>query len=371
MPFRKPSLMKSKNDLVKSSAQFTQERLRVSMRDVAKAVGVSVSAVSLAIKNSPRVSEVMRRKIQEKIREMGYQPDPMLTALNHYRRSKSRCPIGAELAWINCWPVPEKLRSYHEFDLYWQGAFDEAQRNGFRLEEFCLKDCKTLARLEKILRARNIRGILIPPLGSLDIHWGEIHWGNFCIVRFGHSVANLRAHLVTSDQLTDGMMAFENIWNQGYRRIAYVTTRDTAIKGTRFSAGFLLGQLRVQVKPLLSPFLLSDQKDPGEDQKRLMSWLRKIRPDAILTDVTYLHSLLTKCDYHVPEDIGLAVTSVLDGEASAGIDQNSREIGRAAIQMLISLINHNECGIPEVCRELLIEGRWVNGDTLPLIKSAE
>ena len=57
--------------------------------------------------------------------------------------------------------------------------------------------------------------------------------------------------------------------------------------------------------------------------------------------------------------------SVLDGGADAGIDQNSSEIGKAAVQMLISLIKHNERGIPEVCRELLIEGNWVNGSTLP------
>jgi len=85
---------------------------RTSMRDVANAVGVSVSAVSLAIRNSPRVSAAMRQKISAKLVEMGYQPDPMLSALAQYRRSKTTAPISAELAWINCWPVPKKLRSY-------------------------------------------------------------------------------------------------------------------------------------------------------------------------------------------------------------------------------------------------------------------
>ena len=41
------------------------------------------------------------------------------------------------------------------------------------------------------------------------------------------------------------------------------------------------------------------------------------------------------------------------------------EIGRAAIQLLISLIHHNERGVPRVRRELLIEGEWVDGSTLP------
>ena len=343
-----------------------EKNQRVSMRDIARAVGVSVSAVSLAIRNSPRVSAGVREKIQATIRELGYQPDPMLSALAHYRRSKGSQPVGAELAWINGWPAPEKLRSYQEFELYWRGAWEEAKRCGFRLEEFRPTECGTPARLEAILRARNICGILIPPHGgAVNVNWGSFAWADFCIIRFGHSVAHPRAHLVTSDQLTDGVMAFENIWAKGYRRIAYVTTRDTALKGTRFSAGFLQGQLRVRARAQLPPLLLGDEKNPREDQEQLRAWLHKARPDAILTDLPYLRSLLTKCGCQVPGDLGLAVTSVLDGNASAGIDQNSWEIGKAAIQMLISLINHNERGIPDVCRELLIEGRWTEGDSLP------
>jgi LacI family transcriptional regulator len=93
--------------------------------------------------------------------------------------------------------------------------------------------------------------------------------------------------------------------------------------------------------------------------------LQKTKPDAIFTDCPGLRRVLASCGYQVPKDIGLAATSVLDGGASAGIDQNSKEIGKAAVQLLISLINHNERGIPDVCRELLIEGRWVDGNTLP------
>jgi LacI family transcriptional regulator len=93
--------------------------------------------------------------------------------------------------------------------------------------------------------------------------------------------------------------------------------------------------------------------------------LKKYKPDAILTDVSELPGLLKKIGCKIPDDLGLATTSVLDGNADAGIDQNSKEIGKVAIQLLISLINHNERGIPRVCREVLVEGQWVDGKTLP------
>ena len=68
-------------------------------------------------------------------------------------------------------------------------------------------------------------------------------------------------------------------------------------------------------------------------------------------------TLLKAAGCKVPRDIGLAALSVLDGNADAGIDQNSEEIGKVAIQLLISLINHNECSIPKICREVLVEGK--------------
>jgi DNA-binding LacI/PurR family transcriptional regulator len=334
---------------------------RVTLRDVARELDVSHTTVSRALRNDAQVSQPMRERVQKTARQMGYRPDPMLGALAHYRRGKTKTPISSELAWINHWPNPEKLRSYKEFDLYWQGAFEEAESCGFRLEEFVLDKNLSPGRLEKILHARNIRGILLPPRGDVEPDYGDFHWDDFCIVRFGHSIPFPHAHLVTSDQLTDGLIAFENIWRNGYRRVGLATS---AKMHTRFSAGFLFSQLRWSPHLKIST-LFFKQNDPEEDLRLLKSWLKTNRPDAVLTDVSDLRDMLKKIGCTVPHDLGLATLSVLDGKADAGLDQNSKEIGKVAIQLLISLINHNECGIPKICREVLVEGKWVNGTTLP------
>lgn len=334
---------------------------RVTLRDVARQLGVSHTTVSRALRNDPEISKTMRERVQSISREMGYKPDPMLHALAHYRRGKSKTSISSELAWINHWPNPKKLRSFKEFNLYWKGAFEEAERCGFRLEEFVLDKNLSPVRLEKILRARNIRGILLPPRGDTAPDYGDFNWDDFCIVRFGHSITFPHTHLVTSDQLTDGLLGYENIWRNGYRRIGLATS---AKMHTRFSAGFLYSQLKWNPDLKISTLVLS-QDDHGEDRRLLSSWLKKNKPDAVLTDVSEMHDLLKTIGYLVPRDIGLATTSVLDGNADAGIDQNSQEIGKVAIQLLISLVNHHEIGIPKICREVLVEGRWVNGSTLP------
>lgn len=342
--------------------ESTSSKARVSVRDIARRLNVSHTTVSRALRNDPRIREFVRQNVQAVAREMGYRPDPMLRALVQYRRDKSKITIGAELAWINCWPDPAQLRAYKEFDLYWQGAKEESERSGFRLEEFVLNKQLTPSRLEQILLARNIQGIMIPPHGPFAPEWGDFNWDNFCVVRFGHSVSYPRAHIITSDQLTDGLIAFENIWKQGYRRIGLVTLPKTV---TRFGAGYLFNQLRLSPDTRIPPLVFPEDYDEKSQCRITKSWLTKHKPDAILTDVRQMRDTLQKLGYQVPADMGLAAFSVLDGGADAGIDQNSREIGKASVQMLISLINHNEHGIPKTCRELLIEGRWVDGSTLP------
>lgn len=326
---------------------------------------MSHATVSRALKNDSRISRAVRERVQTVAREMGYRPDPMLGALARYRVGRVKRVIGAELAWVNCWPDPKRLRTFKEFDLYWKGAFAEADRAGYRLEEFCCPGTLSPARLEQILTARNIRGILLTPAWSTDKPvWDGLHWDKFSIVRFGYSLSSPPAHVVTSDQVLDGVLAYESMRARGYRRIGMVMWAAQGTWRVRFSAGYLYAQLRAGARPRLIPLSLSENRQQAQQQLR--KWLRQVRPEAILTDVIQMPEMLARAGYRVPQDIGHAAFSVLDGQADAGINQNSEEIGRAAVQTLISLINHNERGIPETAREVLIAGRWVDGRTLPL-----
>jgi len=335
----------------------------VTLRDVARELNVSHSTVSRALQNSPHISLARRLEIQEAAKRMGYRPNATATQLGHQRHATEKRPISSEIAWLNYWPDPKKLHSYAEFNLYWKGASERAEERGYRLEEFnCGKELSP-ARLEKIMLSRNIHGILIPPHGGFapPVGWDKIDWSKFSIVRFGYSVAHPSTHLVTSNQLTSGMLAIENMLRLGYERIGFVGRPD---KHPHFRAGFLLNQmLSKKGPPPIFNFFSADNhmaKLPAFSE-----WLKKNHLDAILSDLAETRPMLEQLGYRIPEDIGLATTSILDGNADAGINQNSEEIGRAAFETLLSLLNHNQYGIPKVVREVVITGSWVDGSTLP------
>jgi DNA-binding LacI/PurR family transcriptional regulator len=338
---------------------------RVTVRQIADRLNISHTTVSRALKDDPRITEAVRKKVQRAAEQMGYQPDPMLAALAHYRRSRVEQPVTSALAWINCWPQPNKLRTFKEFDLYWKGASDEARRSGYGLDEFNCPAELTPARLHQVLRTRSIRGLLLTPGWSgVTPDWQEFDWNEYSVVRFGYSLTWPASHVVTSDQLMDGMLAFNSMWHRGYRRIGMVTWEKAGTQLVRFTAGYLYAQLKLDPKLRLAPCILPEAGS-NENQPAFLAWLHQTKPDAILTDIRELQEMLNAAGYRVPKDIGVAALSVLDGDADAGINQNSEEIGAAAVQLLISLIHHNQRGIPETPREVIVAGQWTDGKTLP------
>lgn len=334
----------------------------VTLRDIAKSLGISHVTVSLALRGAPQISKARCKQIEEKAREMGYRPNPMATALGQLRFTGKARAVAAELAWITYREDAEDIRRFKEFHLYWEGASQTAKWYGYNLEEFVYNQNFTLARLEKVLLARGVHGILIPPHPKLPPKWDSFNWDHFSTVRFGHSISRPRVHVVTSDQLSNSLLAFTKMQSKGYKRIGYVSTQANS---TRHKAGVLMAQSNLNPKDQISPLIFATEKNTPEDQSKLGHWLKKTKPEAILTDVAGVPRMLKLAGYDVPEDLGLAVFSILDGNADAGIYQNPEEIGKAAVEMLISLINHNHIGVPKICRELLIEGEWVDGTTLP------
>lgn len=337
---------------------------RITLRDIARQLGLSHVTISLALRDNPRISPERREQIKSVARSLGYRPDPMLTALSQYRHSRASTSVQSAIAWLNLWPDPRQLRSYGEFDAYWHGAIAVAEAHGYRLEEFSPAPRFPLARIEQVLLTRNVQGILIPPAPKrkeIDLH--AFKWSEFAVVRFGHGLASLPVHLVTTDQVAAGRLAFDSVRERGYKRIGFIAT-DTTDTHTFFIAGILQSQSALPLAERL-PFLLLPEAQPKSHLRLLKTWLKRARPDAIITQAPQVRGILRRLGLAVPGDVALAALSVLDGDADAGIDQNSEEVGRVAAETLVSLINHNHRGIPTYQRRILVEGMWTDGESLP------
>lgn len=295
-------------------------------------------------------------------------PDPFLSGLAAYRKRHGSSTFQGVIAWINHWNPPERLRQYREFDAYWRGAVTAGKQFGYLVEEIMWPpDCPAKA-FERILLARGIQGVLIPPHQSHP-DWTGFDWNKFSLIRFGLSVSRPDSNLVTADQFRAVVLAITRIHQYGYQRIGLVTDEGfNRHLGGSYYGGFCWAQKELRLNPALPPLLLSGERfraDPKKEAQVLSRWLSRHRPDAILITEAFVPGLLKSLGYRVPLDIAVAATSLLDIPLDAGLDQHSEGVGRIAVEMLVKQLHINERGEPRDPCRILIESTWQDGRSLP------
>ncbi len=336
----------------------------VRLSDIAARLNVSTMTVSLAMRSHPSISKERIIQVQQAAKEMGYRPNAMAAALAHRKWAKEPRSMAATLAWLNHWDNPRELRNQEIFDRYWHGALAGSEELGYQLEEFVWKDGMSGERLQKILLARNIPGIIAPP-HPRPPDWEGWSFDKFSVVRIGHSISNLPVDLISTDQVRCSMEGFARIRERGYQRVGLVTSQ-WAERNTLFRAGFLLACNQADGQDALPMLGLLDQGEASlpDDMEHLDKWMRVAKPDAILTDVRSMPRILAALGHRVPETVGVAMLGETS-ENMAGIFQNAEEVGRMAAEMLITLIQRGVRGIPAMHRVHLAAPLWVDGFSLP------
>jgi len=346
------------------------QKRRVTQADIAARLGVSHATVALALKNHHRISPARREEVKRMAETMGYQPDPFLAGLAAYRRSLEPSKFHGIIGWVNHWAKPEGLHQHQEFEGYWLGAKEAAKQFGYGLEEIRWPmDCPA-KRFERILLTRSILGVLVPPHPLREApDWSDFDWSKFSLIRFGMSVHNPDSNVVTSDQFRATVMAISNIRRLGYRKIGFIVNRELDENvGGNYTGGFFAAQKLFGIAEADSVLLvnMNDYRQrSAKAAKELSAWLKKVRPDAVLTTVVELPEMIRQLGYRIPQDIAVAGTSVADIPLDTGVDQRSREIGRIAVEMLVKQININERGEPPAPCRILVESVWQDGKSLP------
>lgn len=344
----------------------------MSVRSLARQLGISATAVSLALKDSPRVSVAVRRQVQALARENGYVPNARLAELmDEVRRSVSPS-YRATLAAFSLYPEEEPWRTRPYLKVVLQSATECAQSHGYRLEYFWLKrPGMTPARFRNILQTRGIQGIFC--LGSLDPEEKfpeELQ--KFAVITFAASIPS-RLHRVVSHFEADARLLFEELLRRGYKRpgLAMLVHGDRRTDYA-YSACYLSAQERL-FAPSQLPILRSDQWD----EAMFADWFDTHRPDVVVMHQSedYLGGVerwLKSRRLVVPRDVGLALLDKNPQTARyAGICQDPARMGGTAAEMLIGRVLLRDLTPPLYPKVELVVGDWNEGRTLrPVVKPA-
>lgn len=337
----------------------------VTLRDIAKQLGVSHTTVSLALKGSPRVSEELRRKIQQFAQEVNYRPDPLLQQLASYKKTSKEVSSQSVIAWINDWEDPSRFFKYSEFQSYYDGAIQMAAKLGFRIEVFNTNEQGiSPGRLAKILISRGIRGVIVPPQPK-RYHIPDKEWSGLAVLRIGFNNPSPRNHVVGPDQFEGGRQAALGMLAAGYTRIGYVGNHpNEARMRYNFSSGFQSGRDPNVNDSDRVPHLFFQDDSLESGMEVYQRWLQENRVEAVLSGHRGVEEWTAALGLTFGKDLGLAGTSLVDSILDSGIDQHPHEIGAVAIQFLAQLIAHYSFEIPEISQRLLISPTFVCGSSL-------
>jgi LacI family transcriptional regulator len=335
---------------------------RVTLSDLAAASGFTATTVSLALRNHPRISEATSAKIKALADELGYKPDPLLSKLMTHLHSAQKQERHEVIAWLTGYS--QALAREEQFLREVRaGAGERAERYGYRLEDFSLREKGMNAtRMSRILYNRGIVGLVVAPLREGLKHL-SLDWSPFAASTFGYSLMRPKLHRAAPHQFANMMDLLRQLRHLGYSRPGFLTSEELDKRvGQTWRGAFLAFQHSLPVKERV-PSLVLKSPSPAPTLK----WFSRYKPDVIVSDRHDVRGWLEDAGHRVPRDVGLASPSLsgqtLDQEFS-GMDEFPVQIGAATVDLVVAQINRNEQGIPAFPRVMLIEGVWKPGSTV-------
>ncbi len=320
------------------------------LQDIADRAGVSRMTVSLALRNDPRIAVRTRRRLQKLAEEMNYRRNPLISVLMSNIRVRREIRNRVLLAFI----AHREYRRSPVLAEYLEGARSRAEDLGYQLDPFWVDDAASGSpRLSRVLYNRGISGLVISPMPS-PAQSLAIEWELFAGSLIGHPLPDVALNRAVHHQFDGMLQALAGLRDLGYRRpgLALNTEHDERVEHN-WLGGFLAHQRLYRVRQ--PPVLLTG----SWNRETFSKWFLRHRPDAVLgMDETVL-DWLGELGVTVPRDAGFVH---LNWEKElgdlAGIDQDSRAVGAAAVDLVAGQLHRNERGAPSDAKILLIRGKW-------------
>jgi len=353
---------------------------KVSIKDIAKALGLSPSTVSYALRDSANISAKTKERVADKAAEMGYQSDPALRQLMSYVRDRRGRVVAHALAFINSSPTPRWADLGVRAQAMMTAMHKRAETLGYHIDELWIgkagKDTKTLRR---ILEARNIKGIILHHHNEA-FQLPELNWSQHTVVCFDTLPPNCSYNHVGHSTFRGMRTAMDNLRQLGYRRIGLaIENRMHAVERDQWLASYRFehtthSELKTLpecpckvVDPDLCVANWGYRPQPGTailDRDYFATWLKETKPDCVLTYERKVLEWIQEEGLKVPEDIGVALLDCpLDLHAASGIDQDVAAIGETVVNTLVAQVESNSMGIPDNPKYTRINGVWKSGQT--------
>ncbi len=309
------------------------------IKDIAKALGISTSTVSRALRDSYEISETTKQLVVDYAKNINYKPNPIALSLKA-KKSKS---IGVI--------IPEISNNF--FSQAINGIECVARNCGYNVvitqnfENYTNEIDNT-----NYLASRSVDGCLVSVCAETEefSHFTSLQERGFPIVFFDRIIENLEGHRVTIDNEKGAYSITTHLLKNNYRKIALISTPPNLYISTKRFNGYkkALAEYNIDVDESLLKYCRHDGIYRDEVEYALDElFSNDIKPDAILACTDKLSiECLRYCKHRnikVPDDVALSGFSNLDFTdllcpSLTVVRQPALRMGKLAAQLLIKTI---------------------------------
>jgi LacI family transcriptional regulator len=331
------------------------------VRSLARELGLSHTTVSDALRGKGRVDPATVERVKRAAREAGYKRNPLAAAvMSELRRSRGGTFRGVLAAVDIVEPQRQDPHGVFHRELV-LGGRARAVELGFKLEEFVVgTNGMSLSRLDSILQSRGMHGVLILPSWYAP-DWSGLDWSRYAGVYTDYVIDRPALHCVCCNHYRSMIWLLGMLKERGYKRpgLCLENARDERTH-RRFSAAFRSfqeGEPGIEAVPVLTA--------PERDRGTFMAWFRRHKPDVVMGHFTEFLDWMEECGAKVPETHAFVSLNVLyKTRPCAGLDQQPRQLGARAVELLIAQLQRNERGVPDWPTTTTIPAKWVDGPTI-------
>jgi DNA-binding LacI/PurR family transcriptional regulator len=329
--------------------------MRVSIKDIAKAAGVSHSTVSRALSDSPLVKAETKARIKRLAQEMGYTPDAIARSLV----TQQTWTVGVVVTTITDPFVAEVV----------QGIEDTAHENSYSviLASSAAKPDRELSAVE-MLRAKRVDSVIVTSsrVGALYLEHLERIGAPVVLINNHNEQSGRYTFSVSVDNRHGGCLATRHLVERGHRRIAYISGPADHSDDAERMAGYrqALGQAGLPSDPVL---VIPGNGRVDGGQRALGALLSPDSPPTAVfcyNDMTAigLLSATRQVGLSVPRD--LAIVGFDDIPFASHIQpslttvaQPQRDMGRQAMNMALALMTADNFSSP--LSDIVIKGKLI------------
>ncbi|MDC6385071.1 LacI family DNA-binding transcriptional regulator [Muricauda sp. SK9] len=316
-------------------------KTKITLKDIARELEVSISTVSKALKNSEEISRDTKEKVQAFAKLYNYKPNNIAISLKN-KRTKN---IGVV--------IPDIV--HHFFTTVIRGIEKYANARGYNVI-VCLSEesfDKEVINMEMLANG-SIDGFIMSLSSETQQkgdynHLKEVTEQGIPVVLFDRITNEIDCDKVVIDDELGGYMATKKFIEQGKKRIALISTDDYLSVSKARSMGYrkALSESKLGVDESLVLKMPSMEMD----ENRIKEFLEAQKPDAVLCVneifAVYSMRLVQKNGLKIPDDISFigftdGVLSKYANPSLTAVAQHGEKMGEVSAKMLIDKIESEE-----------------------------